>query len=195
MPSADAVGGVAALFENLRVLATRRATRTVVFAGASVGTGVDLVATALASHAARSGSRVFVAELAGRGGRSLLAPFATASNPDANVPGLAVDLDAGLSADQLHAWIGRAAPSVDLVVLIGPPLASSIDAALLAGACDGLVIVAESEKTERVALQTAAERARATGCRTLGVVMHGTKDQLPRWMRRLMGTEGAPSLS
>jgi Mrp family chromosome partitioning ATPase len=136
-----------------------------------------------------------VAELTGRGGRSLLAPFATASNPDTTIPGLSIDLDTGLTTDQLHAWVGRAAPGVDLVVLIGPPLAASIDAALLASACDGLVIVAESEKTERAALQTAAERARATGCRTLGVVMHGTKEQLPGWMRRLMGTGGAPSVS
>ena len=62
-----------------------------------------------------------------------------------------------------------------------------------AGAAEGLVIVAESEVTERAALQVAAERARIAGCNTLGVVMHGTKDRLPGWLRRLVG--GRPESS
>jgi hypothetical protein len=33
----------------------------------------------------------------------------------------------------------------------------------------------------------AAERARIAGCKTLGVVMHGTKDRMPGWIRRLLG--------
>jgi hypothetical protein len=99
----------------------------------------------------------------------------------------AVDLDAGLTPDALGAWIDRVAPHSDLVIVTGPPLATSIDAALLACACDGLVIVAESEVTERAALQVAAERARIAGCKTLGVVMHGAKDRMPGWLRRLMG--------
>jgi hypothetical protein len=41
--------------------------------------------------------------------------------------------------------------------------------------------------TERAALQVAAERARIAGCKTLGVVMHGTKDRMPGWLRRLIG--------
>jgi Mrp family chromosome partitioning ATPase len=60
---------------------------------------------------------------------------------------------------------------------------------LLARACDGLVIVAQSEVTHREALQLAAERARVVGCRTLGVVMHATKAPIPRWMRRVFVEE------
>jgi Mrp family chromosome partitioning ATPase len=100
---------------------------------------------------------------------------------------LKVDLDAGPSGDALNDWAERIAPANDLVVITGPPLANSIDAALLACACDGLVIVAESEITDRKALHIAAERARIAGCRTLGVVMHGTKDHLPKWIRRIVG--------
>ena len=91
-------------------------------------------------------------------------------------------------------WIARIAPQDELIVITGPPLAASVDAALLACACEGLVIVAESEVTERAALQIAADRARIAGCRTLGVVMHRTKDRLPGWVRRMVGDYPEPHL-
>jgi len=107
---------------------------------------------------------------------------------------LEIDLDGGAAPSDLNAWIERVAPDAQLVIVAGPPLANSIDTALLACASDGLVIVAESEVTDRNALQLAAERARIAGCRTLGVVMHGTQERMPVWMRRLMGspTNDAP---
>lgn len=174
--------GIATLLDNIRMLSGQRTSRIVVLCGASTAEPVAPLAAQLAAHAEARGMRAMVGTLLRTATGSVLTP---SSADDAAT--LRVDLDAGASPDDLHAWAQRVTPANDLVVLTGPPLASSIDAALLACACDGLVIVAESEVTDRTALQTAAERARIAGCRTLGVVMHGTKDRLPGWIRRIVG--------
>lgn len=180
----EAHSGIATLLDNIRMLSSGRASRTVVFCGASTAEAVTALAGALAAHAERSGMSAFVGNLTRTSAGSVVAP-ALGSSSDA--PALEIDLDAGTPTAELQGWAARVAPGSELIVITGPPLATSIDAALLACACDGLVIVAESEVTERAALQVAAERARIAGCRTLGVVMHGTKDRLPGWIRRLMG--------
>ncbi len=183
-----ATSGIPTLLENLRMLANGRSTRTIVFAGASVGDGAQQVAIGLAEHASRNGSQPFVAELAGTAAQSRLVPITNALEGPASSPRiLAIDLDAGVQPEHIYGWIAEAAPRAELVILMGPPLATSIDSALLARGCDGLVIVAESEVTERAALQVAADRARVAGCRTLGVVMHGTKEHVPSWIHRLIG--------
>ena len=195
--SAETVKGIAALLDNIRVLATGRVTRTIVFAGASKSEPVEVVTAALATHAAQQGMAVFAATLAKAGGRSLIAPLTAHGTSDGTDPVtevLEMDLD-GASPSDLSTWLARVAPDVQLVIVSGPPLADSIDSALLACVADGLVIIAESEVTDRTALQVAAERARITGCRTLGVVMHGTKERVPAWLRRFMrssDTKDAP---
>ena len=174
--------GISTLLENIRMLSGQRAGRIVVLCGASTAEPVAPLAAQLVAHAEAGGMRAVVGTLLRTASGSVLLP---GSGDDTGA--LRVDLDAGVAPEELNAWAQRIAPANDLVVLTGPPLASSIDAALLACACDGLVIVAESEVTDRTALQTAAERARIAGCRTLGVVMHGTKDRLPGWIRRIVG--------
>ncbi|MBI3769560.1 MAG: hypothetical protein HY271_13875 [Deltaproteobacteria bacterium] len=178
--------GIATLFDNIRTLASSRATRTLVFAGAIGTDAVHAVTEALARHAQRRGMVVFVAELTQIDGVQMLVartPVASRDAPHA----LAIDLNGGAASDELNAWVDRTTVTSDLVLLEGPPLADSIDAALLACACDGLVIVANAEVTPRSALQVAAERSQIAGCRTLGVVMNGTKQRVPNWMRRLTG--------
>lgn len=176
--------GIATLLDNIRMLSGQRAGRIVVLCGASSAEPVAALAAQLVAHAEQRGMRAIVATLLRTATGTIVTPGHGARDESTS---LRVDLDASPSPDELHAWGQRLAPGNDLVVLTGPPLAGSIDAALLACACDGLVIVAESEVTDRAALHTAAERARIAGCRTLGVVMHGTKDRMPGWIRRIMG--------
>jgi len=183
--SAEGQRGIATLFDNIRALASGRATRVLVFAGAAATDSVWAVTEGLARHAQRHGMRVFVAELTRTGG----GPMLVSRMPSPPQP-LTIDLDGGAAPGELNAWVNDAAGDSDLVVLEAPPLADSIDAALLACACDGLVIVADTEVTPRGALHIAAERAQIAGCRTLGVVMNGTRERLPIWMRRLFGTDG-----
>jgi hypothetical protein len=183
--SAEGQRGIATLFDNIRALASGRATRALVFAGAAATDSVWAVTEGLARHAQRHGMRVFVAELTRTGGGAML----VSRMPSPPQP-LTIGLDGGAAPGELNAWVNDAAGDSDLVVLEAPPLADSIDAALLACACDGLVIVADTEVTPRGALHIAAERAQIAGCRTLGVVMNGTRERLPIWMRRLFGTDG-----
>ncbi len=177
----EAHPGIATLLESIRLIANGRERRVVVFCGASTAEAVTTLAQDLAQYAERSGMTAFVGSLF----RSAAGTIVAAANDPATAQ--SVDLDAGLTADSFATWIDRVAPNSNLVIVTGPPLATSIDAALLACACDGLVIVAESEVTERATLQVAAERARIAGCTTLGVVMHGSKDRLPGWIRRIIG--------
>jgi hypothetical protein len=179
--AAEAHPGIATLLDNIRLISNGRESRMVVFCGASNAEAVEQLASALTIHAERSGMQTVLAKLQRTAAGTTVVP-ATGS-----ADGLVVDLDAGTSPEALNGWAQRLAPGSDLIVITGPPLASSIDAALLACASDGLVIVAESEVTERAALQVAAERARIAGCKTLGVVMHGTKNRVPGWLRRLVG--------
>jgi hypothetical protein len=178
--------GIATLFDNIRALASGSATRTLVFAGAAASDSVHSVSEGLAQHAQRHGMSAFIAELIASENGPLLVPRTQAPGHDS--PGaLGIDLNSGVAPGELNAWVERCAGNSDLVILEAPPLADSIDAALLACACDGLVIVADAEVTSRTALQLAAERSQIAGCRTLGVVMNGTKEHMPNWMRRLFG--------
>lgn len=173
--------GIATLLDAIRLIANGRQTRVVVFCGASNAEAVTTLADDLVAYASRNGMPAFLATLARTATGTAVVPARSASMDGV----LAVDLDAGPAAEAIAHWAAEVGPESDLVVITGPPLAESIDAALLARACDGLIIVAESEVTERAALHLAAERARIAGCKTLGIVMHGSKDRLPGWMRRL----------
>jgi hypothetical protein len=86
----------------------------------------------------------------------------------------------------LTRWFEQSSGGVDFIAIAAPPLDSSVEAALLARACDGLVIVVESEVTPRESLHRAVRLARASGCRLLGLVMSEPKARLPSWWRRLI---------
>lgn len=177
----------ATLFDNLRALANGHPARNLVFAGASTLESVRAVTTGLALHLETLGLQVLVAELTDAGGRSALRRRRGEWNEGLDERTLvALDLHGSAWSSEFANWLRVATPCADLVIIEGRPLAKSIDSALLARACDGLVIVAQPEVTHREALQVAAERARVVGCRTLGVVMHAAKDPIPRWMRRVL---------
>ncbi len=183
------IAGTANLLESIRALPDDRGPRIVILSGAVTERAADLVASGLVTHAERSGMRALRASLVGTVEGSSVVAYSD-TGVLAGEGALSVHLEKPSSAE-LHRWIAETAPAAELVVIAGPPLAVSIDAALLACACDGLVIVAESEVTDRAALRTAAERARIAGCRTLGIVMHGPKDRVPNWIHRFMGTRTA----
>jgi Mrp family chromosome partitioning ATPase len=190
--SADAAYRV--LFDNLRALANERPIRALVFASTSVEESPRPVITGLAAEATRLGRRVVIAVLTESAGRSLLQRRPSESDqgrPSESDQGtgagdaLSLDLSRPDWQAAFEDWLCHAAAGADLIIVEGRPLEQSIDAALIARACDGLVLVARTEVTPRHTLQAAAERARAVGCRTLGVVMHGTKNHLPAWLREL----------
>ena len=183
-PSAAAVAAFAILYDNLRGLAKGGMMRSIVFAGASARESVRTVTTGLAAHAERLGLSVAIGELGTWHARPILrlCPEHAATLGADNDP-LPFDLHGQTEFPEVTEWLERVARDAALILIEGPPLAESIDSGLLARACDGLVIVVETLTTARQALQIAADRARVSGCRTLGVVTYGTNDRMPAWIR------------
>ena len=180
--------GIDTLFHNLEALTLGRRPLTLVLAGASPSDSVASLAVGLAQYAQERGQRALVAELRETADGPMVVehrvrPAAVAS-PDERLP---VDLHGGTSRDVLGRWREQTSPGADIMFVVGPPLVQSVDSALLASHCDGLVIVAVNEETSRASLTAAAERARLTSTPTLGVVVDRGHNHTPPWLRRLIG--------
>jgi hypothetical protein len=183
-------GAFATLFDNLRAANGGQPLRCLVFAGVSASEPAQAVTAGLAAHVEGRGLDVLRAELTEAAGRALIRRHRQELS-DGGEP-VHLDLQARDWDSDFSAWLRARVGSPDLVLIEGRPLVQSIDAALLACACDGLVLVAQTEATQRDALQTATQRARAAGCRTLGLVMYGTVDRMPRWLRRVIADVRRP---
>jgi hypothetical protein len=172
---ADAAGAAMALacapiLERLRAMAAESAgARTLVFASVSEADTARELTGGIARRAEEIGLHVALGRLTRAAGRPCLEDRRADADGAARVR-RAVDLDAASRAESVAGWIDQFSLA-QLVLIDGPPLASSVDSLLLAAACDGLVIAAEAGVTERAALAAAAERARAAGCRVHGVVL------------------------
>jgi Mrp family chromosome partitioning ATPase len=186
--SARAKAGFRQLFDNIRVLENTGTARVLVFAGVTDEEPLRDVTAGLAAYVAQLGIEVLVAELADWHGRPILRRRTVASvEPVGTGDSMPLDLGAPAAQVEIKDWLEGAGRIADLVLIEGRPLSASVDAALLARACGGLVIVAQSELTYRDTLHAAAERAREAGCRTLGVVMYGAHRRVPGWLNRLVG--------
>jgi hypothetical protein len=159
----------ATLFDNLRAAADGQRPRSLVFAGMSTEEPVHAVAIGLMEHVERLGIKVRVVKLAETAGRPTLTAVSSEASSPARLP---LHGHRETWPMEFAQWLHLAAYA-DLVIVEGHPLCRSIDAALLARSCDGLVIVVRPAVTLRQDLRQAVERARAAGCRVLGLVMHG----------------------
>jgi Mrp family chromosome partitioning ATPase len=200
------VGGYSTLFDNLRALGNGAPVGTIVLAGASSAESVERVATGLAAEVARNDIRVLVAELYRAGGNPMLrvrmatptekseaGRYGIASKRRAEVAvdagelpkPIRLDLRGGPASDTVKQWLMEAHNRHEMVLIEAPPLGVSVDAAVIARACDGLVLVVESQTTPREALRDAIERADTVGCQILGIVMEGRPEWRPPWLRKL----------
>lgn len=172
----------AALLDNLRAIAKGSGLPSVVVAGASPVESLDPVFAGLAAEAQDRGLRLLTGELVlQRGRRVLRRRLDGTAGGDAP---LSIDLAGNPGPALLRRWLERAGDGYDLQLIAAPPLVSSVDAALLGRAADGLILVVEPRITRRDALQTAVERSRAAGCPVLGLVVSGVSRRRPRWLRR-----------
>lgn len=178
------------LYDNIRATANGRSTHSLVFAGAATGDPVRAVVQGFAAHMRRLNHRVLMAELTIDNGRPFLRTHADATDAPVRGPdSLMLDLRSHACTEDVRAWL-EANSQADLVLIEANPLARSLDAAMLACGCDGLIIVAAAGVTSRKDLQVAAERARAVDCRPLGLVVHAQTDRTPSRLRRLLGQYG-----
>jgi Mrp family chromosome partitioning ATPase len=190
LPATFADPAYVTLYDNIRATANGRATRSLVFAGATAGNAVRAVVQGLAAHVQRLNQRVLMAELVADHGPPLLRTRTDGTDvPLGGTESLSLDLRSHACTDAVRAWLAGNSEA-DLVLIEADPLARSLDAAMLACGCDGLIIVAAAGVTSRKDLQVAAERARAVDCRPLGLVVHGHAQRTPSWLRRIPGQHG-----
>jgi hypothetical protein len=200
LPSAEArtrlavpsrpVRGIDALFHNIDAFIQSRRPAGLVFAGAAHTPSVDSVVSGLGEFVERKGESVLVARLREAGGQSTLTcmyPAEAGRTAGKSEVSLRFDLRAPAARDVLTQWREQVLPGAGLTFFLGPPLRESLDAALLAGLCDGLIMVAVAAETPRTALTAAAERLRLVNAPTLGVVVNDGRESNPAWLRRILG--------
>ena len=189
------VGGYAALFDNLRVLGNGVPLGAIVLAGASDSESCRRVADGLANEVIRNRMTAAIAELSRAQTRPTLRMRMTSSNagsPDpAGATRVQLDLRSGPLPNDLVEWLKDARARHDVVIVEAPPLGLSVDAAVVAKACDGLILVVEPRATASAALLGSVERAEAVGCRILGIVTQGANEKLPKWLRQIVNRVSA----
>jgi hypothetical protein len=169
------------LLDSLRSTDTRYSAPGIVLASTSSRRSVRAVIDGLTAQAHTMGVRLAVAELVFADSERVLRSREDSSTSLPTTSSLELT---GSGSDQvLQDWFERATAGVDLLIIEGPPLARSVDAALMARAGDGLVIVAEPQATLLEEFETAIERAKASGCFVLGLVLHRHTHWLPRFLR------------
>ncbi len=73
-------------------------------------------------------------------------------------------------------------PHYDYVIIDSPPLGLVVDAAVIAGACDGAILVVHQGKIKYRVAQGVVEQLKKSGCRILGAVLNQperSRDVLP----------------
>jgi Mrp family chromosome partitioning ATPase len=193
------------LFDNLRLLGNGGPVKNLVMAGAVADDRTVQVSSGLALLARRRGLRVLVADIVQGVRQPVLRPRnldvrdalggharrRSATDVARSAPSLApiaLDLRGGPIPAELSSWLQAADGNYDLVIVEAPALARTVDGALLARACDGLILVVDSQTTTKDALCSAVDRAEAVGCRVLGLVMNGAQPTRSRRTSRDVGS-------
>lgn len=192
-PAERTIGSYSSLFDNLRVIGNGAPASSVVLAGASNFEGVSRLADGLAAEINRHRLKVAIATLS-RGQSYPTLRLRLFSNTDAGEKSKdlprAIDLDlrGGPIPTELIDWLAEVRESQDVVIIEAPPLGLSVDAAVVARACEGLMLVVEPRETAKEALLHSVERAEAVGCNILGLIAHGAPDRVPQWLRNLISS-------
>ncbi len=182
----------ATLLDAMRTASGHSQTPSIVVAGIATAASGLAVIEGIADQAALRGVRLQIGDvvitqthrmLSLRGGDGA----ASGSDPESEMrdTSLPLELTASAAQEALKNWFVTAGTGFDLLIVAAPPILNSVDALLVARACDGLVLVAEPLTTQREEFEIAVERARASGCQVLGLVMNENREWLPRFLGRL----------
>lgn len=197
----------AGAFDGLRQqLASRgngKALQALVFAGCNGAESCSGFVRAFGRSLAHAGSRVLVADLArafaGQGleladavrsaaalstetlGRGCLAECGTATQHG--------EKEALLRSPEFCTWLENQRAAFDYVLFAAPPAVRFADALLLGRACDGVILLVQSEGTERTALTRAREQLERGGVDIVGAVLDGVRAEPPSLVRRYFGED------
>ncbi len=89
-----------------------------------------------------------------------------------------------LESAGIGALIKQMRQEADWVLLTAPPVNAYNDAVALARKVDGVVLVAEAERTRWEVAQSAKQRLEDAGANILGVVLNNRKLHIPGWIYR-----------
>lgn len=185
----------ASLLESLRALDSQLSVPTVVIASVNQADAARPTIAGLIIQSHLRGLRLALGKLVpGQGFRALRRRVprtvpgeeTRVAVTDSANDDMAIELVGAPAIDDLHNWYERASKGCDLLLIEAPPMLKSVDAALLARGCDGLVLVVESLQTRQEDLEVAVEKATAAGSRPIGLVIDHHREWLPRFIRKLL---------
>jgi len=199
--SEDAARETTALRLNLENALADRVTRAVMFLSAQAGEGTSTIALQFAQTLAQADARVlFVDAHAARpvcyaddsqrygvlDPRVASAALAGVMTPNlAAIPVTEEAVRAGIvSAPAIRAIVDAAVGAFDWVVIDGPPVVESPEAASLAAQVDGVVMVLHAGRAKRPVVAKAVEVLRKNGGRVLGTVLNRRIHEIPGFIYR-----------
>ena len=199
--SDDAAREMTALRLNLENSLADRVTRSIMFASAQAGEGTSTVSLQFAQGLAQGATRVlFVDAHAGRPvcyaddsqrHGVLDARIASPAMAGVMIPNLAAipvteeAVRTGIvTAPAIRAIVDSAVGSFDWVVVDGPPVVESPEAASLAAQVDGVVLVLHAGRVKRPVVTRAVEILRKSGARVLGTVLNRRVHEIPGFIYR-----------
>jgi len=177
----------APVFDKLLLRADGRIARSVVVAPAAAVAALPSAIAGLEVEAARRGLATMCATVKLKGnGCTLTAdrrPDPARANGATETLSQVVTFEPGTSGGsaELEAWLKAATRTHDLVFIVAPELAIGPQAAALAQDCDGLLILAESNRTTKKELRDAVNVAQQRRCHLFGVFVNEGRDRLARW--------------
>ena len=91
---------------------------------------------------------------------------------------------AGITAPAMRQLLESAQAGFDWIIVDGPPVLESPDAATLAIAADGVVMVVQAGRTKRPVLTRSVDLLRKAGARVLGTVLNRRRLEIPGFIYR-----------
>jgi Mrp family chromosome partitioning ATPase len=171
---------------SLESTLTERIPRIVFLAASQGGEGTSSVAAQFAaSLAGDTRLRVLLVDVHARRpawsapGRPDGGPRNLALMPLPKVPG-----DRALDANGLREVLRSVASGFDWILLDGPPVLESPDAATLTTAADGVLVVVQAGRTKRPVLARSVDLINRAGGRVLGVVLNRRRLEIPEFIYR-----------
>ena len=199
--SEDAARETMALRLNLENALSDRVTRSVMFLSAQAGEGTSTVALQFAQSLAHNDSRVLFVDahparpvcyaddsqrygvLDPHIGSPSLAGVMTPNL--AAIPVTEEAVRTGImSAPTIRSILDAAVGAFDWVVIDGPPVVESPEAASLAAQVDGVVMVLHAGRVKRPVVTRAVEVLRKNGGRVLGTVLNRRVHEIPGFIYR-----------
>jgi hypothetical protein len=162
----------------------------VVFAPAAGPLDAGAFVRDLASHSRRIGLAVLSAEITDVTGRTGLRWHDAPGMEQTDREPLALDLFNPRWPEDFANWRGRTARFADMVLIAGPSLDRSVDAALVASRFDGLVVLAHRGLTQQSSVDDAVRRSRGVGANLFGVAF--IDGAVPSWLRQPAAVAGRP---